>query len=199
MYGRGNSQIWYVDSETNFLYDFNISATMAWEQGWVQVEQSESAWPWICLKWATEGFCAAQWRQCNTWSRNLGPKSKKSWCVGFSFLCIKMWRLRWKDTRLCFGKINRMAAFLAIMAQHRLPRPLEVERHRCTCTRATQTADTRTDATSASNATGAIWWQWGCLCLRNRWCATRICDYTFSSSQRSVFHFCCICQGSQMR
>jgi len=33
-----------------------------------------------------------------------------------------MWRLRWKGTWLCFGKIRRTADFLAKMAQHRIPR-----------------------------------------------------------------------------
>jgi len=33
-----------------------------------------------------------------------------------------MWRLRWKDIQLCFGKIRWMAAFVAKMAQHRVPR-----------------------------------------------------------------------------
>jgi len=33
-----------------------------------------------------------------------------------------MWRLRWKDTWLCHGKIRRTAAFLAKMAQNRIPR-----------------------------------------------------------------------------
>ena len=33
-----------------------------------------------------------------------------------------MWRLWWKDTQLCFGKIKQTAAFLPKMAQHRIPR-----------------------------------------------------------------------------
>ena len=32
-----------------------------------------------------------------------------------------MWRLRWKDTQLCCGKIRQTAAILTTMAQHRIP------------------------------------------------------------------------------
>jgi len=50
------------------------------------------------------------------------PKSEKRRSGELSFLGMKMWRLRWKDTRLCFGNIRQTTAFLAEIAQHRIPR-----------------------------------------------------------------------------
>jgi len=42
--------------------------------------------------------------------------------VELGFLGINIWRLRSKDTRLCFGNTNQMAAFIVKMAQHLIPR-----------------------------------------------------------------------------
>lgn len=41
MYGRGNSQISFLVAVTNFLDIFNMSATIARQESWVQLEQSD--------------------------------------------------------------------------------------------------------------------------------------------------------------
>jgi len=58
----------------------------------------------------------------HTWSRNLGPKSEKRGSRELSFVGVNMWRLWWKDTRLCFAEIAPTAAFLAKMAKRTIPR-----------------------------------------------------------------------------
>jgi len=50
------------------------------------------------------------------------PKSKNRRSTECSLLGMKMWRLQWKDTQLCIGTIKRTAAFLAKIAQHKIPK-----------------------------------------------------------------------------
>jgi len=99
-----------------------MSATMARQEGRVQLEQSDMHLAFNMAKMANEGFRGPQWTKRKSYSRNLGLKSKKRRCSKWSFRGMTMWRLWWKDTRLCLEKIKRTAAFLANMAQHRIPR-----------------------------------------------------------------------------
>jgi len=69
-----------------------------------------------------KGFHAPESRKWNIWSRNLGLRSKKRECGVLSLRGIKRWRLRWKDTRLCFINTTHPDAFLAKIAPRRICR-----------------------------------------------------------------------------
>jgi len=56
VYGRGNSRISLLKASTNVLYVFNMSATMARQEGWVQLEQSDLRLALNMAKMAKEGF-----------------------------------------------------------------------------------------------------------------------------------------------
>jgi len=76
----------------------------------------------IRLKWRKEWFHELQKRKHNTISRIVRPKSQRRGSGRSSSEDIILIRLRWKDTRLCFGTITLTAVFLGNMAQHRIPR-----------------------------------------------------------------------------
>jgi len=80
------------------------------------------AWPWIWPKWPRKAFRAPQSRKGNTSLRNHAPRSEKRRSGVLSFLGTKRWRLRYKDTRQCFVKTKRPAAFHATMAPQRIRR-----------------------------------------------------------------------------
>ena len=65
---------------------------------------------------AKEGFSRTQCRKQNISLRNHVPRSKKRRSGVLSFLGIKRWRLRYKDTRQCFVETTHPAAFLSKMA-----------------------------------------------------------------------------------
>jgi len=80
------------------------------------------AWCWIWPKWPKKVFHALQSRKRNTALRNHAPRSEM-WRSGvLSFLGTKWWRLRYNDTRQCFVKTKRPAAFLAKIALQRIHR-----------------------------------------------------------------------------
>jgi len=58
-HGKGNSQISYVEAVTNFLQDFTISATMARQEGRVQLEQSDMPHALNMAKIANGGYSHA--------------------------------------------------------------------------------------------------------------------------------------------
>jgi len=74
------------------------------------------AWRWIWPKWPKKAFRAPQSRKRNTSLRIHTPRSEKRRHGLLSFLGTKRWRLWYKDTRQCFVKTKRLAAFLAKMA-----------------------------------------------------------------------------------
>jgi len=78
------------------------------------------AWPWIWPKWPKKAFRAPQLRKRNTALRNPAPRSEKRRSGVLSFLGTQRWRLRYKDTRQCFVKTKRPAAFHAKMAPQRI-------------------------------------------------------------------------------
>jgi len=87
----------------------------------------------------------------------------------------------------CLGKSNRQLSSLQKWHSKEYTDLLEAQRHRCNCT--------TTGAAEARNSTCAASWQWENSKLRNRSCATRICVYTYSTSQHSIFQSWSICQG----
>jgi len=80
------------------------------------------AWRWIWPKWPKKAFHAPQSRKRNILLRNHAPRSKKRRSGVLSFLGTKRWRLRYKDTRQCFIKTKRPAAFIAKMATQTIRR-----------------------------------------------------------------------------
>ena len=80
------------------------------------------AWRWIGPKWPKKAFRAAQLRKRNISLRNHAPRSEKRRSGVFSFLERKGWRMPYKDTRQCFVKTKRPAAFLAKMVRQRICR-----------------------------------------------------------------------------
>jgi len=122
IYGRGKSSIPCLAAATNFLQVFNVSATVARQRSWVQLELSDMRLAVNMTNMANHGLCAPQYGKCNSWSRNLMPKSGKRSSWELSFLSIEMWRLRYKDTWQWFVKIILTAACRAKKAQHRISR-----------------------------------------------------------------------------
>jgi len=80
------------------------------------------AWPWIWPKWPKKAFRVPQSSKRNILLRNHAPRSEKRRTGVLSFLGTKRWRLRYKDTRQCFVKTKRPAAFQAKMAPQRIGR-----------------------------------------------------------------------------
>jgi len=80
------------------------------------------AWPRIWPKWPKKAFRAPQSRKWNISLRNHAPRSEKRRSGVLSFPGTKRWRLRYKDTRQCFVKTKRPAAFHAKMAPQRIRR-----------------------------------------------------------------------------
>ena len=74
------------------------------------------AWPWTVPKWPKRGFPAPQYRKHNTYSWNLAPRFENRRSGVLGFLGIKRWRLRLRDTQLCFVNTTFPDAFLATMA-----------------------------------------------------------------------------------
>jgi len=81
------------------------------------------AWHWIWPKWPKKAFRVPQSRKWNTSFRTNTPRSEKRRSGELSSLGTKRWRLWYKDTRQCFVKTKRPAAFLAKMA------PQSIRRH----------------------------------------------------------------------
>jgi len=79
-------------------------------------------WRGIWPKWPKKAFRAPQLRKQIISYRNHAPRSEKKRSGVLSFLGTKRWRLRYKDTRQCFVKTKRPAAFLAKMALQRIRR-----------------------------------------------------------------------------
>jgi len=102
-----------------------------------------------------------------------------------------------KTSSYASGKSDGWLRLLPKWHSTESPDTLETQRHRCTLTEVTQTADTRTDATSTRNATCSTCEQWGRSLIQYRRCATRICVYTYPSSQWSISRSWSICQESQ--
>jgi len=71
---------------------------------------------------AKEGFLRAAIEERNILLRNHVPRFEKRRSGVLSFLGITRWRLRYKDTRQCFIKTKRPAAFHVKMAPQRNPR-----------------------------------------------------------------------------
>jgi len=59
VYGRGNSRSFVLEAATNFLWVFNMSATMARQGGLVQLEQSDMRLALNMAKMAKCGFSRA--------------------------------------------------------------------------------------------------------------------------------------------
>ena len=89
------------------VYSWN-SPTCAWHR----------MWP----KWRQKAILTAQFRIRDIAFRNHVPRSEKRWTGVLGFLGMKRWRLRCNDTRGCFVKTTRPAAFLAEMAPPRICR-----------------------------------------------------------------------------
>jgi len=73
-------------------------------------------WHWIWPKWPKKPFCAMQQRKQNISLRNHAPRSEKRRSGVLSLVGTKRWRLWYKDTRQCFVKTTRPAAFLSKMS-----------------------------------------------------------------------------------
>jgi len=56
VYGRGNCRFSLLDAPSNFLLVFNMSATMAWQGGQVQLEQPDMRIALDMAKMAKGGF-----------------------------------------------------------------------------------------------------------------------------------------------
>ena len=56
VHGRGNNQILFLEVASSFLWVFNMSATMARQGGWVQLEQSDMHLALNMAKMAKGGF-----------------------------------------------------------------------------------------------------------------------------------------------
>jgi len=80
------------------------------------------AWHCIWPKWPKKAFRAPQYRKHIISFRNHPLRSKKRRSGVLSFLGIYRWRLRYNDTRQCFIKTKRPAAFLATMGPQRICR-----------------------------------------------------------------------------
>jgi len=78
-------------------------------------------WHWIWPKWR-KNFHVPQSRKRNISLWNNAPRSEKRWCGVLSFLGTNRWRLRYKESRQCFFKAKRPAAFRARMAPQRIRR-----------------------------------------------------------------------------
>jgi len=59
IYGWGSTQISFLEAGTHFLKVFNMSATMARQAGWVQLEQSDMRLASDMARMATGGFSCA--------------------------------------------------------------------------------------------------------------------------------------------
>jgi len=66
VYGRGNSQISFREAAANFLYIFDMSANMARQGVWVQLEQSGMHLALNIAKMAKGGFWWAGMLESNT-------------------------------------------------------------------------------------------------------------------------------------
>jgi len=80
------------------------------------------AWRWLWPKWPKKAFRAPQLKKRNMSDRNHATRSEKKRCGALSFLGTKWWRLQYTDTRQCFVKTKRLAAFLSKMALQRIRR-----------------------------------------------------------------------------
>jgi len=140
------------------------------------------AWPWIWPKWPKEGFCAPQWRKWNTWSSNLRRSSRRAEAGSYISRAQKG---EGRDRmRPCYSSSQQPGRMPYIRQSHCLQSvaSLEVQWNGWISTGPIQTADTRTDATSAWNATCTSRSHWGSSKFSNWQFATWISVFTCSSS-----------------
>jgi len=177
-----------------------MSATMEMQGSWVQLEQSHLCVPLNMAKMAKRGVFVRhnRWNAIadqETSRRSVRREYIGSWVSGE----LKCEGCDEETPGYGSGKSHGRLPSMPNCHSTESPYMLDVQRHWCTNTRATQTADTRTDVTSVQNATCATHEPWGSWRFWNPRCATQIWVFTYSSSKCSIFQSWCICQGSQAR
>jgi len=116
MYGWGNSRISLLESATNFLKVFNISAMMASQGGRVQREQSNMRLVLNPANMAKERFSRAAILETQYLIEIPRAKIQEKQSGRCSFLEINRLRLQYKDSRLWLVKTSRPDASFATMA-----------------------------------------------------------------------------------
>ena len=112
VYAWGNSQISLLEAATNFLKVFNMSATIARQWGWVQLEQSDMRLALNMAKMAKEGFLRAQMEETEYLIMKPRPEVRDEKERGVESLGHRIVKAV-IDRHLAMGRQNHPARFLS--------------------------------------------------------------------------------------
>jgi len=190
--GWGNTQISYLEVAKNFLLVFNMSATMARQGDWVQLEQSNMCLALTIANMAKRGVSCTAIEELQYLIRTPGTEVQEEKKLGFGFPGHTNVKAT-IERHPAMGSENPIHGCLH--CQNAIVQIVQI----CWMYKGTG-AFTKTDTVSGRNATChtcVILGQWRCSKIHNRSCAIWICVYTQSTSQHSLLQFWCICQESQ--